>query len=95
MNAVLATGVELDELLETDVVTVEEKKLILFNDHVNTFDHVIDCLVDICDHDPIQAEQCAVITHYKGRCSIKHGEYEELKRFHGALGERGLTVEIQ
>lgn len=83
------------EVLELDTVVADEKKLILFNDHVNTFDHVIDCLVNICDHDPIQAEQCATITHYKGKCSVKHGSFEELVPFQSQLSENGLTVEVQ
>ena len=78
-----------------EVATVDQKQLILFNDEVNTFEHVIDCLVSVCGHDAIQAEQCAVITHYKGKCSVKRGSFDDLHPMHSRLGENGLTVEIQ
>jgi ATP-dependent Clp protease adaptor protein ClpS len=69
--------------------------LVLHNDEFNTFDYVIDCLVDVCDHDSTQAEQCAYITHYKGRCDIKSGSYTELKPMKDNLIDRGLNVIIQ
>ena len=94
-HSVCANSEVLEEVLEEVVETVDQKQLILFNDEVNTFDHVIDCLVSICDHERIQAEQCAVITHYKGRCSVKRGEWDELASMGTALGDRGLSVEIQ
>jgi len=59
---------------KTSSSKVEEKALFLINDDYNTFDHVIDCLVAICDHDEIQAEQCAVLVHYKGSCEIAIGK---------------------
>ena len=55
------------------------KTLYLIDDSFNTFDHVIDCLVAICDHTPIQAEQCALLTHINGKCDILRGEISELK----------------
>ncbi len=60
----------------------EEKKdrfLILHNDDVHTFDYVIDALIAICQHDTLQAEQCTMIIHFKGKCSVKEGKYEQLK----------------
>ncbi len=69
-------------------------EIILHNDDVNTFDHVIDCLVDICDHEPIQAEQCAWIVHYNGKCSVKKGTFDQLEPRCTALLERGLSAEI-
>ena len=80
--------IELEELLE-------ERKIILFNDDVNTFDFVIDQLVKYCKHQPIQAEQCAYIVHHKGRCDVKSGSFDELKPVCSALLEKGLTAEIQ
>lgn len=68
--------------------------LILFNDDVNTFDHVIDCLIDICNHESNQAEQCAMITHYKGKCGVKDGEYEELENMKDKLNSKGLSAVI-
>ena len=73
---------------------VAEKALFLINDDYNTFDHVIDCLVAICDHDPIQAEQCAVLVHYKGSCEIAIGKTEDLIPLQEDLSLYGLDVEI-
>lgn len=74
--------------------TIKEKSLILFNDDFNTFDFVIETLVDICGHDFLQAEQCAYIVHYKGKCDVKHGAYEKLEPLCSELLRRGLTAEI-
>ena len=70
-------------------------KLVLFNDDVNTFDDVIESLVDVCQHDPMQAENCALIAHYKGKCHVKSGSRKYLKPMLSGLSERNLTVEIQ
>ncbi len=68
--------------------------LILHNDEVNTFDHVIDSLIQVCQHDSVQAEQCAYITHYKGKCDVKTGSLDDLSPMRTALLERGLQVTI-
>jgi ATP-dependent Clp protease adaptor protein ClpS len=72
-----------------------QRKLVLYNDDHNTFDHVIDTLIECCEHDLHQAEQCALITHFKGKCGVKEGSFEELKPIHREMGRRDLTVEIQ
>ncbi|OGS71711.1 MAG: Clp protease ClpS [Flavobacteria bacterium RIFCSPLOWO2_12_FULL_35_11] len=79
------------DVLEKEVNLHE---IILFNDDVNTFDFVIDCLIEICDHTAEQAEQCALLVHYKGKCAVKTGEYEELKPRCTQLLTRGLSAEI-
>jgi ATP-dependent Clp protease adaptor protein ClpS len=71
------------------------KEIILYNDNVNHFDHVISCLIDFCNHHPLQAEQCAMLVHYNGKCSIKSGKLNELKPIYEALLENHLTVEIR
>jgi len=71
---------------------VDLARLILINDQVNTFDHVITVLVEICDHDSIQAEQCATITHYKGRCEIKTGVSNDLQPLLALLKKQGLNA---
>ncbi|MFT4838943.1 MAG: ATP-dependent Clp protease adaptor protein ClpS [Nonlabens sp.] len=81
--------------LELEVLEQKENKIVLFNDEVNTFDHVIDMLVAACDHTPIQAEQCSLIVHYKGKCNVKSGDYDDLEPRCTALLEAGLTAEIQ
>ena len=74
--------------------SVAIKTLYLIDDNFNTFDHVIDCLVAICDHTPIQAEQCALLTHTNGKCDIVRGEIPELKAFQEDLELYGLNVQI-
>jgi len=83
-----------EQVLLEDVV-VDQQQLIIFNDDVNTFDFVIECLIKVCDHDPVQAEQCTYIIHYKGKCSVKTGAYQKLEPMCKALFDKGLTVEIQ
>ncbi|SVA61132.1 uncharacterized protein METZ01_LOCUS113986, partial [marine metagenome] len=57
----------------TLVDSVHENEIILYNDDINTFEHVIKTLIAVCDHTPQQAEQCSLIVHYKGKCSVKSG----------------------
>jgi ATP-dependent Clp protease adaptor protein ClpS len=72
--------------------TSEFFDLVLFNDDVNTFDFVIDCLVDVCRHEPLQAEQCALIAHLKGKCTVKSGSFEELSPINNTLNGLGLST---
>lgn len=85
------------ELSETDVLTDVENPchLIMWNDEVNTFEWVIETLVDICDHSPEQAEQCAWIIHTKGKYAVKNGSYDELKPLCDAITERGIGATIE
>jgi len=87
---------KISPLFEEQCSTNEKKHyhLILHNDEVNTFDHVIDTLIEVCNHDVIQAEQCAHITHYKGKCDVKTGEFELLSFMKGKLASKGLSVTI-
>jgi ATP-dependent Clp protease adaptor protein ClpS len=70
-------------------------KIVLYNDDINTFDYVIEMLVHYCNHSIMQAEQCALITHYKGKTVIKTGAYKKLEPIASALLENGLSVEIE
>ena len=72
-----------------------EKILVLHNDEVNTFDHVIESLMEVCKHDSCQAEQCAYITHFKGKCDVKLGAYKNLTSLRDQLIEKSLTVTIE
>ena len=81
-----------DLLLEEESVDVNE--IVLYNDDVNTFDHVINTLISVCEHSPQQAEQCSLIVHYKGKCTVKTGEYNDLKPRCSKLLEAGLSAEI-
>ncbi len=73
----------------------DSRKLILYNDDVNTFDHVIDSLIKYCNHEPVQAEQCAWIVHNNGRCDVKRGGYKQLRPICEVLLEKGLSAEIE
>lgn len=82
-------------LTEIENSIKEENKLVLFNDDVNTFDWVIDSLVSVCGHSSQQAEQCAILVHYKGKYPVKLGSESDLETHCSALLERGLTAEVQ
>ena len=86
---------ELEEVLLENVATVDSKKIVLFNDEFNTVDFVIQSLIELCGHEPMQAEQCTLLVHYKGKCDVKEGEYTKLEPICTALLDRGLTAEIQ
>ena len=73
----------------------DQRCLVLFNDDVNSFDFVIESLVEVCKHEVDQAEQCALIAHLRGKCHIKNGGYHELKPMYDELTIRGLTVSIE
>ncbi|KRO88814.1 MAG: ATP-dependent Clp protease adaptor ClpS [Bacteroidetes bacterium] len=77
-----------------DVDLVHENEIIVYNDDVNTFEHVINTLVKVCDHTAEQAEQCSLIIHYKGKCSVKSGSYSDLKTMCSKLLDKGLSAEI-
>jgi len=86
-----------EKIKEEVEVSVEESHLngiVLFNDEVNTFDHVIETLVDVCKHSYEQAEQCSLLVHYKGKCTVKTGLYEELEPQCTQLLKAGLSAEI-
>ncbi len=86
-----------EEVLEKVVRKSEKKKqneIVLYNDDYNTFDHVIETLIYACDHTPEQAEQCSLLVHYKGKCTVKTGAYEDLKPRCSKLLDAGLSAEI-
>ena len=83
---------------EVDVLTLNEEpcSLIVWNDEVNTFEWVIETLVQVCGHSAVQAEQCAYLIHFKGKYAVKTGSYDDLKQDCDAITERGIgaTVEV-
>ena len=86
------------EKVQEDILVEEQvginNEIVLYNDDVNTFDHVIDTLISICNHTSEQAEQCAILVHYKGKCTVKTGSFGELKPQCTQLLEAGLSAEI-
>ncbi len=82
---------------DTDEVDVLDggHQLIVWNDEVNTFEFVIETLIDICGHSPEQAEQCTILIHFKGKCSVKNGSYDELKPLCDAITDRGIGATVE
>lgn len=90
------TDILSDSQQDTDVMTQEPCSLIVWNDEVNTFEWVIETLIEVCGHTYEQAEQCSYIIHFKGKYAVKEGSYEELKPLCDAITDRGIgaTVEV-
>lgn len=83
----------LDEIVE-EVINTDLHRLVVFNDEVNTFDYVIDTLMEVCGHTPEQAEQCTLLIHYKGKCAVKNGSFEELVPIRQEICRRGINAEV-
>jgi len=93
MNGKEQQQVESDVL--EDVMLDEIHTLWLINDDFNTFEFVIDTLMELCGHSYEQAMQCTLITHNRGRCDILKGYYSELETIATIMLNRGLTVRIR
>ena len=72
----------------------KDSELIVFNDEVNTFDHVINTLIRVCKHSSEQAQQCTLIIHFKGKCTVKTGPIEKLKSACQGILDAGILAEI-
>ena len=83
------------ELVDLQEVLTDKYDLILYNDDVNTFEHVIESLVDICKHEMVQAEQCTWIIHHNGKCAVKRGSYKELEPMTQAFLDRKISAKIE
>jgi len=90
----MSTKEKVSEDLLLDEETLKQNEIVLFNDEVNTFEHVIHTLINVCEHTAEQAEQCSLIVHYKGKCTVKTGEYKELEPRCSKLLQAGLSAEI-
>jgi ATP-dependent Clp protease adaptor protein ClpS len=85
---------EVVNVLSSEVIA-DQKDLILFNDEFNTFDYVIETLIEVCGHSVEQAETCTWIVHYKGKCAVKSGTAHELRPVYQELTNRTLTASIE
>lgn len=85
---------EAEEIVLDKVQEARVRDLVLYNDDVNTFDFVIEALIEICKHDQLQAEQCTYIVHYNGKCVVKSDSYLKLRPMKDALCDRGLSAVI-
>lgn len=90
----MSTHKKTSEELFVEEQQIAQNEIVLFNDDVNTFDHVIETLIYACDHTPEQAEQCSIIVHYKGQCTVKTGAYDDLEPRCTLLLNAGLSAEI-
>lgn len=84
-----------DYSLVIDPDVKPDNHIVVYNDDVNTFDFVIDSLINVCKHERLQAEQCTYIIHYNGRCTVKGGDYKKLRPICEALTDRGLSAIIE
>jgi len=93
----MATGTQTLEETQVDVLTEFEKvyQIIVWNDEVNTFEWVIETLIEVCGHTEEQAEQCAMLIHTKGKYAVKNGNYEDLKPQCDAITERGIGATLE
>ncbi len=90
----MSTQEQIQEAVLTENQVGDLHEIVLHNDDVNTFDHVIETLIRVCEHSAEQAEQCALLVHYKGKCTVKTGELTQLKPKCTALLEAGLSAEL-
>lgn len=90
----MATREKIQEQQEVLEDYANERQIVLFNDDINTFDFVIDALMDVCEHDLIQAEQCTLLVHYKGKATVKTGSLDDLKPRCSKLLQMGLSAEL-
>ena len=86
---------EIEELSDVSIEDLLSSRLIVYNDDVNTFEWVIQCLCKYCKHTPEQAEQCAYLIHHSGKCNVKNGSKEELLPMKEALTDAGLSAVIE
>jgi ATP-dependent Clp protease adaptor protein ClpS len=84
---------------DTDILVEEEVlpvfHLVVYNDEVNTFEYVIITLIEVCGHSHEQAEQCTLQIHFKGKCSVKNGDYDDLVKMRNEICRRGISAEIE
>ncbi len=90
----MSTKEKIQEDISIAEKEIDQNEIVLYNDDVNTFDHVINTLIYACEHTPEQAEQCSIIVHYKGKCTVKTGDFNELKPRCSMLLDAGLSAEI-
>lgn len=95
MNSTINPYIEVDESVEVKTIEDTLYSLVVYNDEINTFDHVINTLIEVCGHQPLQAEQCTMIIHYKGKCKVKNGDFEELAAMRNQICNRGISAEVE
>jgi len=89
------TGTESQEDIDILTMTEDPCHLIVWNDEVNTFEWVIETLMEVCNHSYEQAEQCAYLIHFKGKYAVKNGVYDDLKPQCDAITDRGINATVE
>lgn len=94
---IVKSDIDIKELNIVENLTVSNYpfSLVVWNDEVNTFEWVIDSLMDICQHSEEQAEQCAMIIHFQGKYAVKNGEFDTLRAMRDAIAERNINATIE
>ncbi|MBK7885542.1 MAG: ATP-dependent Clp protease adaptor ClpS [Chitinophagaceae bacterium] len=87
--------IKINEVTDTLTISKESCVLIVWNDEINTFEWVIDTLMEVCGHNEQQAEQCAMLIHYKGKYAVKQGSFDVLKNMCEAITDRGINATIE
>jgi ATP-dependent Clp protease adaptor protein ClpS len=90
-----ATDIKLHDAEDILTDTTDSFQIVVWNDDVNTFEWVIETLIEICGHSPEQAEQCAYIIHYQGKYAVKNGTYEDLRPMCDAILDRGINATLE
>ncbi|TAG55315.1 MAG: ATP-dependent Clp protease adaptor ClpS [Cytophagales bacterium] len=80
----------LEVAIESDVYN-----LVVYNDDINSFDFVIETLIEICEHTPLQAEQCTILIHYKGKCAVRTGSFDVMAKMRTEICNRGISAEVE
>lgn len=95
--SVSKNDIKTDSRQDTDLLTDHEEpcSLIVWNDNVNTFEWVIETLIEVCGHSYEQAEQCSYFIHYRGKYAVKQGSYDDLKPLCDAITERGINATVE
>ena len=94
-TVIISNQTETQEEVKVSIKLTEDWALIVYNDDHNTFDHVIEKLVKVCGHTSLQAEQCAMIVHLKGKCIVKNDSYDNLEPMCTSLLEADITAAIE
>lgn len=97
MNSVFSNSTKPFEELDEDILVSHESpyNLIVWNDEVNTFEWVIETLIEVCGHTEEQAEQCAMIIHMRGKYAVKNGDYDTLKPMANSINDRGINATVE
>lgn len=91
----MSTETYTDQEIDAMIDNANKVSIILWNDDINTFDHVMHCLITVCKHNKEQAEQCAMIIHNNGKCDVKSGSMEDMKPMKDLLIDGGLSATIE